>query len=357
MKQSLPSRRIGVAGFSLLEILVSMVIILLILLVLVSMVDSTRRTWTYTTTGIEQFHNARDAFESITRRLSQATLNTYWDYHYPSGSSTPDSYIRQSELRFISGPGLAGTVSSTPPRPTHAVFFQAPLGVTSGTNYAHLDTMLNTVGYFIEFGSDKDLRPDCVNAAQGSNYRYRYRLKEMIEPAESLTLYKYTSGNSSYKGKEWFTTPLGSLGTATAPLARVMAENVIAFMLLPKLSPEEDFTGTKLSPMYSYDSTDSNTDSTINPKNQLPPVVQVTLVAIDEDSAARLANRFGTQIPDLGLANLFNSPGDLSDPTKPGYAKDLQTLQTTLVKQRINYRVFTTNVAIRAAKWSQEESK
>ncbi|XHR27113.1 MAG: Verru_Chthon cassette protein C [Chthoniobacteraceae bacterium] len=368
MNRPLPYRKDDAVGFSLMELMVSMAIILLVLLVLVSTVDSTRRTWTFTTAKIEQFRDARNAFEAITKRLSQATMNTYWDYvdangNFRSGSSfVPARYVRQSELRFISGPSLTGDAS----KPTHAIFFQAPLGVTSGTAYANLATALNTVGYYLEFESDKDQRPACILNAQPNHFDYRFRLKEMIEPTESLTLYQYTSGsgNSSYKGAEWYMTPMGTNTTGTS-WSRVMADNIVALVFLPKLSTEEDSTGTKLCPNYTYDSTLTNADPLINPKNQLPPVVQVTMVAIDEESAARLAGMNGNAMPDLGLETLFQ------DASK--YQADLDQLQANLLRRTysnngntyspavklptaVNYRIFTTNVPIRTAKWSVEEA-
>jgi len=50
---------------------------MLLLLILVSMTNAIRNTWSHTTAAAEQFRDAREAFESITRKLSQATLNTY----------------------------------------------------------------------------------------------------------------------------------------------------------------------------------------------------------------------------------------------------------------------------------------
>jgi len=359
MKPLLPGRRQDTPGFSLVEVLVSTALILLILMTLVSMVNFSAHTWTYTNSKIEQFRDARDAFESVTRRLSQATLNTYWDYQR-DGNGKLTTYIRQSELRFISGPGLAGTADATPPRPTHSVFFQAPLGITSGTtatSYADLETMLNTVGYYIEFSSDQNLRPPCVVTARPGNFNYRFRLMEMVEPAESLTLYTYTSGvaatgtqnATTYTTHEWFTDPLNK----HSEYSRVVADNVVALVLLPKLSAgDESKTGLTLSPNYTYDSTLTSGSAAINPKNQLPPVVQVTMVAVDEASYNRYQN--GSTTPPLiaKLGTLFTAVGDPQNANKDGYAKDLNDLTAALRAAKINYRVFTTDVAIRGAKWS-----
>ena len=338
-------------GFTLIELLVSMVIVVLLTLILVSIVNSAASTWRYTSGKIEQFRGATNAFEAMTRRLSQATLNTSWDYHYPGTppdpTKPPDSYTRHSDLRFLADKTETAVGSSSPHRPTYGVFFQAPLGyVDDPTNFGDLSTLLNTWGYYIEFNTDSP--PAFITQMpKPPKSRYRYRMMELMQPSNSLTIYSETSGNSNYIGHQWFTTPLTPLGAASAPV-HILAENVIALVILPKLSKEDDTTGTKLAPQYSYDSAPTGitpTDPTVNPQNQLPPVVQVTLVAIDEVSANRIDQ--GSNVPgfDSLLGTLF------VDATK--YDADLAQLQTALISANINFRVFTSNVSLRGAKWSK----
>ncbi len=358
-------------GFTLVEMLVSMVILTLLLLMLVSITTATQRTWAYTNGKVEQFRDAREAFESMTRKLSQATLNTYWDYHYPANATSttpPDGYIRQSELRFISG--NAATLTDSPSLPSHAVFFQAPLGcVNSTTDYGNLNALLNTWGYFIEFGSDKPWWPDFVSSLpHPPAERYRYRMMELMEPSDQLSIYSYTSGTDSsglkaynYNGNEWFT---NSMLSADRPV-RVLAENIIALILIPKLSSQEDPTGAKLAPAYLYNSGTTGAAAgltgtaaaAVDSKNQLPPIMQVTMVAVDDASFSRFL-KGNTAAPsalflDGGGHPLFQSVGDMVDSANPGYAQDLNTLQKNLRAKRINYRVFTSDVSIKAAKWSR----
>jgi uncharacterized protein (TIGR02599 family) len=71
----------------------------------------------------------------------------------------------------------------------------------------------------------------------------------------------------------------------------VLADNIIALIILPKLAPA-DRTGSTdyikdLSPNYLYDSwrilaQDPSSISRSARFNQLPPIVQVTMIAIDE---------------------------------------------------------------------------
>ncbi len=326
-------------AFTLLELLVSLTLVALVSVLLVAVTNSTASTWRYTTSQIEQFRGARDGFEAITRRLSQATLNTYWDYDDPAA---PTKYLRKSDLRFIAGPAqnLFGTVG--PHRPTQALFFQAPLGFVDDAKFVGLPNLLNTWGYYVEF--NKDTRPSFVDGVNPPiPYRSRYRLMEMMQPSNELSIYQQINDptNPAYGAKTWFTDVL----SRPSPPVHVLAENVIAAIFLPKLATAEDKSGAKLAPNYSYDSTTSNSDPLINPKNQLPPVVQVTLVAMDETSANRLIT--GPNIPDFdtALAAGFSEAAN--------FEKDLAALESELAKRKVNFRVFTTNVSLRGAKWSR----
>lgn len=364
------------AGFTLIEVLVSTAIIGLLLLILVTITEAARKTWVSTSSRAEEFRGARAGFESMTRRLSQATLNTYWDYFDANGDARstqnaktfePARYARQSELRFISGQAKSlGLPTNT--TPTHAVFFQAPFGFVSDTTaYSRMENLLNTWGYFVQFGSDSLLRPPFVTQ-QVVPLRNRFRLMEMMEPAEYLTLYPEevnVGGSSQYSVRTWFSTPFGKPTGAFVRQA-VLAENIVALVLLPKLAPFDQTAGNyndgSLAPGYLYDSTGTGMSTTrdrnLNPKNQLPPVVQVTIVAVDEGSFSRFQKATNTTMPtSLGLAGLFTGVGDTSDPVKPGLAKDLQTLETNLQtsKPPLTYRIFTTNVSIKAAKWSRDQ--
>jgi len=349
-------------GFTLVELLVSMAILSMLLVVMASMVTQTSTAWRSTKGKIEQFRQARDAFEAMSRRVSQSTLNTYFDYQDASGNTrttnnsatfVPARYARQSELRFISGPGLAGTATSTPPRPTHSIFLLAPLGVVdNSTNYGGLQNLLNTWGYYVEYADDSQFLPAFLTSLK----RNRFRLMELMQPSETMSLYTYTSGNSTYTNRAWFTDALAT----SPPPVHVLAENVIALVLLPKLSAEDiaalgsSYSDASLSPNYTYDSTTTSADANLNPKNQLPPVVQMTVVAIDELSAKRIGAA-GMDGINTTLNGLFTTAGSTIDPTVAGFAKDLKTLEAYLIQKHINYRIFTTDISIKGAKWSRQQ--
>ena len=361
-------RRTRRSGFTLVEVLLSATILAMLVVVLVSITNQTAKTWKYTTGKIEQFSGARDAFESLTRQIGQATLNTHYEYFNDKGEArtvenagifVPKHYGRQSDLRFVSGSmdrdNRYGGESAPPlaadparPRPTHGIFFHAPLGlVDDATLHGGLQSLLNVWGYYVEFDSDDRVRPPFLqNGAVGTPLRWRYRLMEFMRPAEKMVTYT--------KPTDWFAPAVNEAGT---PSAHVLAENVVALVLQPMLAPkdEQDLTppptvaGTALAPSYYYDSTKKNPTPALNPQHQLPPMIRATMVAIDEPSAVRLAN--GSSMPDFGLPNLFAT--DRSD-SATAYADDLSTLEKTMAQRGISYRVFTTTIVIRGAKWSKE---
>lgn len=356
------------SAFTLVEVLLSTAVLALLVMILATITNQTAKTWRYTTGKIEQFSGARDAFESLTRQLGQSTLNQHYDYFDSNGQVrtvdnagvfVPKSYGRQSSLRFISGsmdrdnrfngdtaPALAADPSR--PRPTHGIFFHAPLGlVDDSAKFGALPGLLNSWGYYLEFDSDARTRPIFLKSGQsGTPLRWRYRLMEFMRPSEEMIT--YTSPN------EWFQRAVNEPDT---PSAHVLAENIVTLVLQPMLAPEDEeklasppsVAGTALAPSYYYDSTKKHPTPELNPQHQLPPMIRVTMVAIDEPSATRLAS--GSTPPDLGQASLF--PTDRAS-SAVDYQRDLASLESTLSEKRCSYRVFTNTVIIRGAKWSKQ---
>ena len=203
-----------------------------------------------------------------------------------------------------------------------------------------------------------------------------------------MSLFDYPSAaDSPYPSYGWFNIFL-PITTVNRPV-HILAENVIALVLLPKLSNADQdnlnqtYAGSAvpLCPRYAYDSTltvnpggytggTTGLLAALNPKNQLPPIVTVTMVAIDERSAERLSDKYCTSAnqstPSLsdatmGLSQsmgatysgLFANSLNLETPL----TGDLALLEAALTKEKCSYRVFTTNVTIRGAKWSRSQTK
>jgi uncharacterized protein (TIGR02599 family) len=361
-------------GFTLVEMLVAMSIVTLMLVMLLTISNNISATWKRTAAKTEQFREARMGFEAMTRRLSQATLNTYWDYDNPAA---PTRYIRQSELRFISGPANSVISAGSTQRFSHCVFFQAPLGFTTNSAYSGLENLLNTWGYYVEWNNDDQQVPDFIATAANRNAqrRWRFRLMEFMQPADQMNLYHFTSGltsgtsgtpkNNSYTGTDWFSPAVN----ATPPPAYVLAENIVALVILPKLAEADQQSGgyndASLAPNYLYDSTGKSMSTTekkdLNPTNQLPPVVQVTIVAVDEVSMIRYLSRTDPanngNAPSLPIDNYFSKADQydrdlLVDPTDGS-----TSLSEVLIGEQLNYRVFTTSVVMKGAKWSREQEQ
>jgi uncharacterized protein (TIGR02599 family) len=343
-------------GFSLVEMLVSVAILGVIMAIILSMVQQTGSLWKNTSGKIEGFRNARAAFDAMTRTISQATLETYFDYQDSSNNwagstayTSPSKYVRRSDLHFISGQGGGSTNpllaasfsnnSATYTPVTHAIFFQAPLGYS--TLYPTQQRLLNACGFYVAYGPD----PNVPSYLSSLSPRYRYRLMEFLQPAESLQVYMTTAGATE---STWFTNSI--TGTYTTSANYVLAENVVALVVWPKPGAGDLATGTTgtLTTNYSYDSRSSTGTLTYN---QLPPIVQVTMVVIDETSAIHLGNSAAP--PALTAGAPF------TDVTK--YTTDMGTLEANLMATAgnsagnhipLNYRVYQTEVAISGAKWS-----
>lgn len=316
-------------AFTLVEVMAAMTVLTLILVVIFGMVQQTSNAWKNSRSKIESFQNARLAFESMTRRLSMATLNSYYGY---DNASDPTRYLRKSELHFVSGKSLL------PGRQvTHAVFFQAPLGYTDISSYSGLDNLLNACGYFVEHGRD-DGRPTFLSTLPNPR---RFRLMQFEQPAQNLAVYDQVNGS----GNTWFTTPLAG---GTRPVHE-LAENIVALVIRPKRSEGDEADASEaLAPGYEYD-----TRAIASPimENQLPPLIEVVLFAIDGSSALRLGDA-----ADLGQSVLFQTAiqqQDLdSDIIKMEQVLQAEPDNIAANVVRLNYRVFRAEVAIRTAKWS-----
>jgi uncharacterized protein (TIGR02599 family) len=400
MCRSPHSRRAG--GFTLIEMLVSVAVLTILVLVLTSLISSLRMAISGTSYQIGEFEQARDAFETMTRRISQATLNAYDDSDPHLSGTNP--YVPASELRFIcgiaEGPGslsqpYGGLITtSAAGYPTHAIFFQAPLGYTlasgSSAAYAGLLNLMNTVGYFIEWNSDSNIRPGFLNkAANPIPLRYRMRLMELIEPSDYLTIYNYTSGpetsgttspakswfynTQSTNGAAWFQTPLTAtyqFGNQTIqPSVHTIAENIMFLMILPMVAPQNarmppggnpDGTSTDIAPNYTYDSSPSQSNALPASQNQLPPMVYIMMIAVDEKSFARYqagrpaasaatdptSSLLGSGVTGSeGMGFLTNAAYQyrIGTPASPG---DVTLFTNALTAHGINYRIFTAGVPL-----------
>lgn len=287
--------------------------VLAILVVLLASVTSTSISTVRRASGkMDQISSARAGFDLLTTTLSQATLNTYWDYATNS-SGTPEKYVRRSDLHFLIVPGSVSGQS---------VFFQSPLGRSAN---AGPDGVLNAVGYWVEFGNDDAWRPSHVQTS-----RSRYRLMQGVQSAENLSVFKQ-SGNS-------WQSALQDVPVSAFPIA----ENVIAMILWPRLPAAQDATGARLSTDFLYDSR----DGTPVQSSQLPPQLHVVMIVIDEVSAAKL-EAGGAEPAQIksALNGRFQNVAQ--------FEQDLSAVKAALDEARISYQVLSAPVTLRESKWSK----
>jgi uncharacterized protein (TIGR02599 family) len=368
-----------------------MAVLALILVLIGQMFSSISKSWKSNSGRTAAFVAARAAFESMSRNLSQATLATYLSYAASDGtpvplinpsfkpstgsidrSKVPTRYLRMSELHFITGRSAAlfaeANVSgllSPGQTPGQAVFFQAPTGFVQKQDNRPKSSLLNILGYYIEFGNDDAFKPDAV--MERTTKRYRYRLMEVAQAAEKNAIYESTCELDG-QGLPTFHHDLAWIAklNLTAPDApkQPLAENIITMAMLPRLSPfqknalGEPEKADALTKDFSYDSRVWELAGTSDERlrNQLPPLVELIVVSIDEPSAQKLAELYGgadrlsppfenaTVRASLDLDTLFKDPLQLGT--------DIKKVEDGLNALHVAYRIFRTGVAMHGAKWT-----
>jgi uncharacterized protein (TIGR02599 family) len=126
----------------------------------------------------------------------------------------------------------------------------------------------------------------------------------------------------------------------------ILTDNVITLLILP-----ENVVNQATSPLttsFSYNSRDTTNKLTLH---QLPPLLRIVMVAIDETSAQILATQNGTNPPQLISATLFQTA------TEQQLSADLATLDASLTAQKIGHRIFQRDLLLPAANWSNTASQ
>ena len=352
------------AGFSLLEVLVSTAVLALFVVLLTTITDSSFRLWRNTQSSIVSFDAARTAYDTLTRRLSKATLNTYLDYYDKdwyrrnssnSGNFTATRYGRASDLHFVvDAAALMGGNQQG-----KGVFFFAPLGFSNGNaTLSDLPNLLNACGYYVEFGSDANLRPAFLSTLPNKN---RYRLIENILPTQDFNTscggYPAFTDTISTNDKLWITYGL----TGNNSVKNVLCENIIALIIRPEVA-EKDVSllglptaaSYSLTGNYSYDSRKGESRPAVTSSDpsalqfaQLPPMLRVVMVAVDEKNAARLTTDSNPPAAFKLNTNWFKDPANLD--------QDLADLEEQLIDAKVDFRIFNQVIPLRGAKFSSQK--
>jgi uncharacterized protein (TIGR02599 family) len=287
----------------------------------------------------DPYAEAENALEVVVQNLSSATLETYRDYADSSGAFrispalpfVPDHLARRSDLDFVCAPSAGtGGLLATSGRITtgSAVFFLAPHGYTQTYAHSGMEHLLNALGYFVEFGDD-DTSPSFLS----NSHCWRWRLKEVMEPAESLQIFAVSSPMT------WIQQTVQS--RVDLP---VLAENIVTLVVLPERAVND--SGSSLSSDFRYDSRDASNPLT---QNQLPPRVRLVLVAMDDAAAQQLAAQYGSNPPPIVPGNLFHEADRLD--------ADLVSLDSTLTTQKVGHRIFQRHILLPASAWSDASSQ
>jgi uncharacterized protein (TIGR02599 family) len=329
--------------------LAAMAVLIVLLGIIVGVTNSVSTTVRRASAGVDALANARTGFDLINRTLSQATLAPYWDYDNPL---EPTEYVRQSDLQFLIRQNTDNAASG------QEVYFAAPETYADDIKLRSTRGLLNGCSFFVRFGSSKDFRP-----TSQTGERFRYRLMFGIQPTEQLGIFKRpertaNQSESDYRGKvrdfwdglTWIAS-IRNDGANVGNEVNPVADNVIALIVWPRLAASEDPSGLELTDgSFDYN---SQKNAMAIPQalaaNQLPPVVQITMIAIAEASAARLDDGSGTApaLIQAALANRF------TDPEK--YQDDIQRVSADLSSAHIEFQVFTTSVPLRESKWSRAQ--
>jgi uncharacterized protein (TIGR02599 family) len=338
----MPSRR---SAFTLIELLAAMAVLIVLLGIIVGVTNSVSTTMQRATAGIDALAGARAGFDTLNRSLSQATLNTYWEYDNPL---EPAVYLRQSDLQFlIRQNGNYG----------QEIFFTAPETYSQDAGLRSTRGLLNACSAFVTYGSSAQFQPTAVDSP-----KFRYRLMFGIQPTEQLAIFNkpvrtggqgesaYRAAVQTYWNAAAWITPIDS--ASTTGFVSPLADNVIALIAWPRLPVAEDSSGEELTPsgnfLYNSQANALSVPQSLT-ANQLPPVIQVTMIAISEASAARLDTGSSTPPADIeaALAGKFTQVAS--------YQSDLDEVAKALADKNIEFKIFTTSVPLRESKWSRAQ--
>jgi uncharacterized protein (TIGR02599 family) len=283
-------------------------------------------------------------------------------------SSNPNATTLQprSDLHFVSGPAdlllRGGNYSG------YAVFFQAHLGwnmsstaTNKGQVPAHdrLDSTLNAWGYFVEYGRDESTEPNFIGKEQVEtrdiSSKNRFRLYEWRQPTSELTtLFAPVSNqleeepalsqNNESQGTnyEWFANSVQSGSSSKQRRISLVAENVIAFTLLPLGSTfsSQLVNTTNLAPNGLYDTRahqgNSNNLQTQISRHRLPKAFQLTALVVSPEAWSKFTEGQADSLSGIILQQTkgkFRNPANIS--------RDFQDLGLYLDSKRLPYRIIT----------------
>jgi uncharacterized protein (TIGR02599 family) len=348
MRFSSLSCRAGFRAFTLIEMLAAMAVLIVLLGIIVGVTNSVSTTVRRASAGVDALASARTGFDLMSRTLSQATLNTYWEYDNPLD---PNVYLRQSDLQFLIRP------NTQKPGYGQEIYFAAPETYSTNAGLRSTRGLLNACSMFVHFGGSQNFRPSGINGE-----KHRYRLMFGIQPTEQLQIFdkpprasgqaesSYRLAVQAYWNALGWITPIENGPSAVGAAVTPVADNVIALIAWPRLPTSEDPNGDDLltDGSFAYNSQENAMDVPQKiTANQLPPVVDITMIAISEASAARLDDKNGNApaVIESALAGRFQLASN--------FESDLKAVTDALSDARVEFQVFSTAVPLRESKWNK----
>lgn len=370
----LPIRR-QTYGYTLVELLVAMAVLGIVLVGVVMAMQSVQTAWRLTRSAVREHIEGRRALETVVTQIALTQLPSRWvandeDNPNPAG---PIGLIAESDLHYVSGPTRT-LLPNLRASSGHAVFFQGPFGFTGSNRqntggpdsalYQTLPNVLNAWGYYIEF--DRDPRPlpaFLTTARQGRpamRNRHRFRLMEFRQPAHELPLFFIDPATerpllSQQKGTstlyDWFRSPVAASARGQSPYDRrvsVVAENILALLVVPydpqltviRGGASDSNTSYQLAPDYHYDSRRFQWEPAsllgALTRHQLPPTVEIVIVALSEDSWDNLSEAEAINQGESLLAFMsgrFNIAAN--------FANDLRDLSNSLDNRKLGHKILT----------------
>lgn len=341
------------------ELLTAMTILAVVMLLMSELLNQVQKSWRFGEDRISQFREARVAFDLMTKNMSQATMNTYWDYEYDSDGFVRD-YRKRTELHFYNqeAESIEGQIGMSGKTNGHAIFFQAPLG--DSYRYRNLNNLFNGRGYMVIHDSDEALRPSIVETE-----KHRFRLMEFRPPAEFNQVFQdaideLLQSESTFDVDQvfqsWWKHSLSEIDSnAFQDYLNPLAENIVLLVATPMDTLESTGgdrykTGSRIAPSYIFD---SNEPEILGTGQMVPPLMKVTMVAIDESSAVQLEEVFGSAKPDIIPRGLFKNSDDFTDDVTK-LVEHFDELNREDNGYKINFKIFSATVLLRAAKWVTE---
>jgi uncharacterized protein (TIGR02599 family) len=355
--QMLPRRP---RGLTLLEVLLSSIILSIVLLCIAAAISTIQSTWVQLRAKTDPFRTTRLALDTMSRRLSEATLQQRWETSLKNGSLYQ---VPQSDLHFVCGP--AGELLSGGRYLGHAVFFQTTRGWDLPSNssqntaplHDRLDETLNAWGYFIEYGADQSVpTPSFLSAdkLEVTDMRTlnRFRLYEWRQPTAELKVFyphsdpegpsrlSQATGTSTY---DWFRQPLQQSSQQQRRVSLV-AEHVVAFALIPMgadTTPQvgQPIGSRKLEDVLQsavYDSRDKNSPYTLH---RLPKAFRLTALVVSPEAWTRQppgqADSLANQIMNWTTGSFDNLQR---------IPQDFRRIADMLDQQRLPYKLVSTVV-------------